>query len=305
VRQPASFCGIVGVKPTYGRCSRQGIVAFASSLDQAGILARSVEDSAILLEAISGYDTRDATSKNIPVPEWSKSVQGGVKGLNVGIPKEYLVDGMPEEIIKIWEDGKRWLQDAGAIIVDISMPHSQYALPAYYIIAPGEASSNLARFDGVRYGYRADDTGLDILEMIAATRAEGFGKEVKRRIMIGTYLLSSGQYSEYYLKAQKVRRLVWQDFIDAFEKVDVILAPTTPSTAFPFGENSDNPIKMYLTDVLTVTLNLAGLPGISVPAGLGSNGLPLGLQVMGKPFDEETMFKTAFQIEQYAQFKGL
>lgn len=302
-RQPGSFCGIVGVKPTYGRCSRWGIIAFASSLDQAGIFARTVEDSALLLKTISGFDEKDSTSAQKPVPDFSALLKQDVKGLRVGIPKEYRVDGMPQEIIDVWDKGAKLLKDAGAEIVDISLPHTQYAVPTYYILAPSEASSNLARYDGVRYGLRVD--GKDLQETYEATRAAGFGKEVKRRIMIGTYCLSAGYYDAYYTKAQKVRRLIANDFASAFTKCDVILTPTAPSSAFAIGENDEDPIKMYLGDVFTIPASLAGLPGISIPGGLDSQGLPLGLQIIGKAWDEETMFKTAFTLEHAVGFKDM
>ncbi len=302
IRQPASFCGIVGMKPTYGRCSRWGMVAFASSLDQAGTLTRTVEDSAIMLQAISGHDTKDSTSANQAVPDWANSFKGDIRGMKIGIPKEYIVDGMPEEIKKLWEQGAAWLKDAGAEIVDISLPHTKYALPTYYIIAPAEASSNLARYDGVRYGHRAAEFE-DLTEMYEKTRAEGFGDEVKRRIMIGTYVLSAGYYDAYYIKAQRVRRKIYDDFTQAFTQCDAILTPTAPSAAFAIGENEDDPIKMYLNDVFTVPASLAGIPGISVPAGLDSKGLPLGLQVLGKPWDEETVFKVGHAIENASGLK--
>lgn len=305
VRQPASFTGIVGIKPTYGRCSRYGLIAFASSLDQAGVFARSVEDASLMLQAICGYDRQDATSKNIAVPEWSKSLKNGIKGLKIGIPKEYYIEGINKQISALWQKGIEWLKNAGAEIIDISLPHTQYALPIYYVIAPAEASSNLSRFDGVRYGLRIEEEGDDINAMISKTREQGFGEEVKRRIMIGTYLLSSSQYDLHYLKAQKVRKLLQKDFIDAFEKIDAILIPTAPSEAFAIDEQITDPLTMYLNDIFTVTVNLAGLPGISVPGGLSENGLPLGLQVISKPFDEETMLKVAYQMEAAANFKGL
>jgi len=299
-RQPGSFCGIVGVKPTYGRCSRWGIIAFASSLDQAGVFARNVEDSALLLETISGFDAKDSTSAQQAVPDFSGLLKQDIKGLRVGIPKEYRVDGMPSEITAVWDKGTKLLKDAGAIIVDISLPHTKYAVPTYYIIAPSEASSNLARYDGVRYGMRVE--GKDLQETYDLTRAAGFGQEVKRRIMIGTYCLSSGYYDAYYTKAQKVRRLIANDFKSAFEHCDVILTPTAPSSAFAIGENDDDPIKMYLGDVFTIPASLAGLPGISVPGGLDNQGLPLGLQIIGKAWDEVTMFKTAYALEQAVGF---
>lgn len=295
IRQPASFCGIAGIKPTYGRCSRWGIIAFASSLDQAGPFARTVEDCALMLQSMSGYDPKDSTSANKPVPDFAAALNGNVKGLRVGIPKEYAIDGTPAEITKLWEQGKDWLRSAGAEIVDISLPHSKYALPVYYILAPAECSSNLARYDGVRFGLRAE--GKDLNEQYMNTRAQGFGTEVKRRIMIGTYVLSAGYYDAYYTKAQKIRRLIAEDFTKAYEKCDVILAPTAPSDAFAIGENEDDPIKMYLNDVFTIPASLAGLPGMSVPAGISSNGLPLGLQIIGKPWDEETVLRVGDVIE--------
>jgi aspartyl-tRNA(Asn)/glutamyl-tRNA(Gln) amidotransferase subunit A len=301
IRQPAAFTGTVGIKPTYGRCSRWGIVAFASSLDQAGPIARDVRDAAILLKSMASTDAKDTTSVDLPVPDYEKAIGGSVKGMKIGIPREYRVDGMSEEILALWQQGIAWLKEAGAEIVDISLPHTKYALPAYYIVAPAEASSNLARYDGVRYGLRVD--GKDIADMYEKTRAEGFGKEVQRRIMIGTYVLSAGYYDAYYLKAQKVRTLIKRDFELAFEAgVDAILAPITPTSAFAIGDKelAADPVKMYLQDVFTITLNMAGLPGISVPAGIDSKGLPLGLQIIGKPFEEETLFKTAHVIEQAA-----
>ena len=303
IRQPASFCGVVGVKPTYGRCSRWGIVAFASSLDQAGAFGRTVEDSAHLLKAICGYDPKDSTSAPQDVPDFPNLMPGNVKGLKVGIPKEYRVDGMPDDIENLWQKGIEWLKAEGAEIVDVSLPHTKYALPAYYIIAPAEASSNLARFDGVRYGLRVE--GEDLKETYMKTRGEGFGDEVQRRIMIGTYVLSSGYYDAYYRKAQKVRRLIAEDFEKAYEKCDVLLTPTTPGAAFPLGEKEDDPVKMYLNDVFTVAVNLAGLPGISVPAGLSSDHLPLGLQLIGKKWDESTLFNVGKAIENAAQFTAV
>ncbi|HVR68611.1 MAG TPA: Asp-tRNA(Asn)/Glu-tRNA(Gln) amidotransferase subunit GatA [Verrucomicrobiae bacterium] len=300
IRQPAAFTGIVGIKPTYGRCSRWGIVAFASSLDQAGPMTRTVEDAAIMLQAMAGHDPKDSTSINVPVPDYRKALTGNIKGLKVGIPKEYRLDGMAPEIDKLWADGVEWLKRAGAEIVDISLPHTKYALPTYYIIAPAEASSNLARYDGVRFGLRVPGESLDA--QYENTRAAGFGKEVRRRILIGTYVLSAGYYDAYYLKAQKVRALIANDFTDAFKKVDIILTPSTPSAAFAAGEKMDDPIAMYLNDVFTVTVNLAGLPGISVPAGLSAEGLPLGLQLIGKAFDEETVLKVGQVLEKSANF---
>ncbi|MFM7084494.1 MAG: amidase family protein, partial [Hyphomicrobium sp.] len=290
--------GTVGIKPTYGRCSRWGIVAFASSLDQAGPIAKSVEDAAILLGVMASHDPKDSTSVNVPVPDYTSFLKQGVKGLKVGIPKEYRVDGMSQEIEALWQKGIMWLKDGGASIHEISLPHTKYALPAYYIVAPAECSSNLARYDGVRYGLRIP--GQDIIQMYSKTRAEGFGKEVRRRVLIGTYVLSAGYYDAYYLKAQKVRSLIKRDFDQAWDKVDVVLTPTTPSPAFGFGEKSGDPLAMYLEDIFTVTVNMAGLPGISVPAGLSSVGTPLGLQFISKPFDEGTLFRTAKTIEDAA-----
>jgi len=303
IRQPASFCGIVGIKPTYGRCSRWGVVAFASSLDQAGPLTRTVSDAALMLGAMAGHDPKDSTSANIAVPDFEAALTGDIRGMKIGIPKEYQVDGMPEEIAALWKKGADMLRDAGAEIVDISLPHTKYALPTYYIIAPAEASSNLARYDGVRYGLRVD--GDSLIDMYENTRAEGFGEEVKRRILIGTYVLSAGYYDAYYLKAQKVRALIQKDFNDAYQTVDAILTPTAPSAAFAIGENQDDPIKMYLNDVFTVPASLAGLPGISVPVGLSGDGLPLGLQILGKAFDEETVLKVGGVLEQAAGFDAL
>jgi aspartyl-tRNA(Asn)/glutamyl-tRNA(Gln) amidotransferase subunit A len=300
IRQPASFCGIVGMKPTYGRCSRWGVVAFASSLDQAGPLTRTVRDAAIMLGEMAGHDVKDSTSAPIAVPDFEAALSGDVKGLKVGIPKEYALDGMPDEIAKLWQQGADWLKSAGAEIREISLPHTKYALPAYYIIAPAEASSNLARYDGVRYGLRVPGDTLD--EMYENTRAEGFGDEVRRRILIGAYVLSVGFYDAYYLKAQRVRALIAQDFEKAFKDVDVILTPTTPSAAFGIGERMDDPIAMYLNDVYTVPTSMAGLPGISIPGGLDSDGLPLGLHLIGKPFDEETVFQSAGVLEEAAGF---
>jgi aspartyl-tRNA(Asn)/glutamyl-tRNA(Gln) amidotransferase subunit A len=302
IRQPAGFTGIAGIKPTYGRCSRWGIIAYASSLDQAGPFARTVEDCALMLNQMAGYDEKDSTSANIPVPDFTKALIPDAKGLRVGIPKEYRMDGMPAEIQALWDQGIAWLKDAGAEIVEVSLPHTKYALPTYYVIAPAEASSNLARYDGVRYGLRIDGENLN--DTYEQTRAAGFGREVKRRIMTGAYVLSAGYYDAYYTKAQKVRRLILQDFQKAYEKCDVLLTPATPSAAFAIGENEDDPIKMYLNDVFTVTVNLAGLPGMTVPTGISSDGLPLGLQLIGKAWDEETVFRTGCVLEQAAQFKA-
>ena len=300
IRQPAAFTGTVGMKPTYGRCSRWGIVAFASSLDQAGPIARDVRDCAILMRAMAGHDPKDTTSVDLPVPDYEAAVGRSVKGMRIGIPKEYRMDGMSAEIGALWDQGIAWMRDAGAQIVDISLPHTKYALAAYYIVAPAEASSNLARYDGVRYGLR--EPGRDITDMYEATRAAGFGKEVRRRIMIGTYVLSAGYYDAYYLRAQKIRTLIKRDFEVAFAGgVDAILTPATPSAAFAQGEKgSGDPIEMYLNDVFTVTVNMAGLPGIAVPAGLSANGLPLGLQLIGRAFDEETLFSVASAVEEAA-----
>jgi len=302
IRQPAAFSGIVGIKPTYGRCSRWGIVAFASSLDQAGPMTRTVEDAALMLQAMAGHDPKDSTSVDTPVPDYRKALTGDIRGLKVGIPKEYVIDGMAAEITKLWQQGIAWLKAAGAEPVDVSLPHTKYALPTYYIIAPAEASSNLARYDGVRFGLRVPGNSLD--QLYENTRAAGFGKEVRRRVLIGTYVLSAGYYDAYYLKAQKVRALIANDFVEAFKKVDVLLTPSTPSAAFAAGERMDDPIAMYLNDVFTVTVNLAGLPGISVPAGLSADGLPLGLQLIGKAFDEETVLRTAQVLERAADFKA-
>ena len=300
IRQPAAFTGTVGIKPTYGRCSRWGIVAFASSLDQAGPMARSVKDCALMLGAMASYDPKDSTSVDLPVPDYTKALTGDVRGLRVGIPKEYRLDGMSPEIEKLWHEGAEWLKKAGAEIKEVSLPHTKYALPTYYIIAPAEASSNLARYDGVRFGLRVPGESLD--DMYEKTRADGFGKEVRRRIMIGTYVLSAGYYDAYYLKAQRLRTLIARDFDRAFKNVDVILTPSTPSAAFAEGEGTDDPIQMYLNDVFTVTANLVGLPGISVPGGLDSQGLPLGLQLIGRAFDEETLFRVGGVIESSANF---
>ncbi|GGB97287.1 glutamyl-tRNA(Gln) amidotransferase subunit A [Novosphingobium endophyticum] len=302
IRQPAAFTGITGIKPTYGRCSRWGIVAFASSLDQAGPMARDTRDCAIMLEAMAGFDPKDSTSLDMPVPEWEANLSADMKGKKVGIPREYRMDGMDEDVLKSWDDGIAWLKDAGAEIVDISLPHTRYALPAYYIIAPAEASSNLARYDGVRYGLRDLPEGANLQDMYAATRAAGFGAEVKRRILIGTYVLSAGFYDAYYTQAQKVRTLISLDFKNAFESCDVILAPTAPSAAFALGENVDDPLKMYLNDVFAVPASLAGLPAMSVPAGLNREGLPLGLQVIGRAFDEQGVLNAGLAIEQRAGF---
>jgi aspartyl-tRNA(Asn)/glutamyl-tRNA(Gln) amidotransferase subunit A len=297
IRQPAAFTGTVGIKPTYGRCSRWGIVAFASSLDQAGPIARDVRDCAIMLKAMASVDPKDTTSVDLPVPDYEAVIGRPIKGLRVGIPREYRADGMSAEIDALWHRGAEWLKAQGAEIVEISLPHTRYALPAYYIVAPAEASSNLARYDGVRYGLRVP--GTDIVDMYENTRAAGFGREVQRRVMIGTYVLSAGYYDAYYVRAQKIRTLIKRDFDRAWDKVDVVLTPATPSPAFAPGEITD-PVQMYLNDIFTVTVNMAGLPGISVPAGLSADGLPLGLQLIGKPFGEETLFQAAAAIEEAA-----
>ena len=307
IRQPAAFTGIVGIKPTYGRCSRWGVIAFASSLDQAGPMTKTVRDGAIMLEAMAGNDPKDSTSANIEVPNFEAMLTGDIKGKRIGIPKEYRLDGMPSEIEKLWSDGTEMLRQAGAKIENISLPHTKYALPAYYVIAPAEASSNLARYDGVRYGRRASlSSGDGINEMYEKTRAEGFGPEVKRRVMIGTYVLSAGFYDAYYNRARRVRALIKKDFDEVFaDGVDAILTPTTPSAAFGLGDMSDaDPVQMYLNDVFTVTVNLAGLPGISVPAGADKSGLPLGLQVIGKPWEEGDMLNIAYSLEQSAGFSA-
>ena len=304
IRQPASFTGTVGLKPTYGLCSRWGIVAFASSLDQAGPMTRNVEDCALMLEAMAGFDERDSTSINKKKENYSKNLTDKIKGLKIGIPKEYRVEGMSKEIDKLWENGKKILKDSGAEIVDISLPNTKYALPAYYIVAPAEASSNLARYDGVKYGFRSSK-GNNLIEMYENTRSEGFGDEVKRRILIGTYVLSSGYYDAYYLKAQKVRQLIKNDFDQAFKKVDTILTPSTPSSAFKIGEKKDDPISMYLNDIFTVPVNLAGIPAISIPAGHDSNKFPLGLQLIGKPLDEQKLLNIAFAVEKKINFKQM
>jgi len=300
IRQPASFTGTVGIKPTYGRCSRWGTVAFASSLDQAGPIAKTVKDAAILLESMAGYDAKDSTSLNIDVPKWSESCGKSIKGLRIGIPKEYSIDGMPAEIQSLWDKGIEMMKDAGAEIVPITLPHTKYALPAYYVVAPAEASSNLARYDGMRYGLRVD--GKDLNDTYDRTRTEGFGKEVRRRIMIGTYVLSAGYYDAYYLRAQKVRTRIVEDFENAWQTCDAILTPTAPSAPFAVGRKVSDPVQMYLNDIFTVTTNLAGLPGISVPAGLDADDLPLGLQIIGKALDEDTVFKAASALEQAAGF---
>jgi aspartyl-tRNA(Asn)/glutamyl-tRNA(Gln) amidotransferase subunit A len=301
IRQPAAFVGITGIKPTYGRASRYGMVAFASSLDQAGPLAKTVKDAALMLEVMCSGDDKDSTSLHLPVPKWTASVGKSVKGMRIGVPKEYRVDGMPDEIEKLWQQGIAWLKAAGATIVDVSLPHTKYALPAYYIVAPAEASSNLARYDGMRFGARVNGNG-SLTDTYEQSRATGFGAEVQRRLLIGTYVLSAGYYDAYYLRAQKVRTRILQDFEAAFQKVDALLTPTTPSAAFAYGEKSGDPVEMYLNDIFTVTANLAGLPAISVPAAIDAQGLPLGLQVIGKALDEDACFKVAAAIEQEAGF---
>ena len=304
IRQPAAFTGITGIKPTYGRCSRWGVVAFASSLDQAGPMARDVTDCAIMLGAMAGFDPKDSTSLNEPVPDWAGALSGDLKGLKVGIPKEYRVEGMDGEIDGLWREGAKRLEDAGAEVVEISLPHTKYALPAYYIVAPAEASSNLARYDGVRYGLRDLPEGADLQEMYAATRAAGFGAEVKRRIMIGTYVLSAGFYDAYYTQASKVRTLISRDFQQAWGECDVILAPTAPTAAFGLGDLTGDPLTMYLNDVFAVPASMAGLPATSVPAGLNSQGLPLGLQLIGKPLDEQTVLNASLALEQRSGFSA-
>jgi len=302
IRQPAAFAGITGVKPTYGRCSRWGVVAFASSLDQAGPMARDVRDCAIMLGAMAGFDPKDSTSLDMPVPDWEAALSSDLSGKRVGIPREYRMEGTDSEILASWDQGKQWLQDAGAEVVDISLPHTKYALPAYYIIAPAEASSNLARYDGVRYGLRDLPGGAGLQDMYAATREEGFGDEVKRRVLIGTYVLSAGFYDAYYTQAQKVRTLVSRDFDEAWEQCDLILAPTTPTASFGLGELTDDPLTMYLNDVFAVPASLAGLPAMSVPCGVNGDGLPLGLQVIGRAFDEQGVMNAGLAIEERANF---
>ena len=303
IREPAAFCGCTGIKPTYGRCSRYGIVAFASSLDQAGPIAKDVEDCALLLKSMAGFDEKDSTSCNIKVPDYVSALNGDIKGLVIGVPKEYRPEGLNPEVAAYWDKTADILKTRGAVIKEISLPHTKYALATYYVLAPAEASSNLARYDGIRYGFRADANHLD--ELYINTRTEGFGKEVRRRIMIGTYVLSAGYYDAYYLKAQKMRRLIHDDFINAFKQCDVILTPTSPITAFPIGDKrmNDNPINMYLNDVFTVSINLAGLPALSLPVGLSADGLPFGMQLIGRPFDEETILRTAAKIEEDVKFE--
>ena len=302
IRQPASFTGTVGLKPTYGSCSRYGIVAFASSLDQAGPMSKNVKDSSLLLEVISSYDSKDSTSIDFKRNKYSEELTNNIKGKKIGIPKEYRVDNMPDEIEDLWKKGIDYVKQCGAEVIDISLPHTNYALPAYYIVAPAEASSNLARYDGVKYGYRTK--GKNLTEMYEKTRSEGFGNEVKRRIMIGTYVLSSGYYDAYYLKAQKVRRLIKKDFDEAYTKVDAILTPSTPSSAFKIGEKKDDPVSMYLNDIFTVPVNLAGLPAGSIPAGVDEKGYPLGLQIIGKAFDEQNILNIAYAMEEKIAFKN-
>ncbi len=303
IRQPAAVTGTVGIKPIYGRCSRFGIVAFASSLDQAGPMTKTVRDAAIMLGSMASVDPKDSTSVDVPVPDYEKLLEGGIKGLRVGIPKEYRIDGVPADIGGLWDKGAAWLKAQGAQIVEVSLPHTKYALPTYYIVAPAEASSNLARYDGVRFGHRTSGSIHDITELYEKNRAEGFGAEVQRRILIGTYVLSAGYYDAYYARAQKLRTLIKRDFDKAFESCDVLLTPATPGPAFGVGEKTSDPVSMYLNDVFTVTVNLAGLPGLSVPAGLTDNGLPLGLQVIGKAFDEGTVLRAGLAIEQAADFR--
>jgi aspartyl-tRNA(Asn)/glutamyl-tRNA(Gln) amidotransferase subunit A len=302
IRQPASFCGITGIKPTYGRCSRWGVVAFASSLDQAGPLARTVEDCAILLGSMAGFDPKDSTSADLKVPDFAAACARGVKGLRIGVPREYRSDGMAPEIEALWTQGLDWLRAEGAEIVDVSLPHTKYGLATYYIVAPAEASSNLARYDGVRFGARTE--GRDLIEMYEKTRGDGFGDEVKRRVLIGTYVLSAGYYDAYYLRAQKVRALILKDFTEVFQQVDALVTPTAPTAAFAQGERMDDPITMYLNDVFTVPANMSGTPGLSVPAGLDAQGLPLGLQVLGRHFDEETVFAVGAALERAAGFSA-
>ena len=304
IRQPASFCGAVGIKPTYGRCSRWGIIAFASSLDQAGPITRSVKDSAVILQNMAGFDTMDSTSADIKVPDFINSCSKPIKGMKIGIPEEYRLDGLANDVQNVWELGIKWLKEAGAEIIDVTLPHTKYALPTYYIVAPAEASANLARYDGVKYGYRSENI-KDLEDMYSQTRAEGFGAEVKRRILIGTYVLSAGYYDAYYLRAQKVRTKIVEDFTMAFNKCDAILTPTTPTGAFKIGEKNIDPVTMYMNDVFTVPASLAGLPAISIPSGLDAKGCPLGLQLIGKGFDEETIFSIGSIIEESANFKNI
>jgi aspartyl-tRNA(Asn)/glutamyl-tRNA(Gln) amidotransferase subunit A len=303
IRQPAAFCGITGIKPTYGRCSRWGIIAFASSLDQAGPFARTVEDCALLLKSMAGWDAKDSTSVNLPVPDYAAALPKGVKGLKVGIPKEYRVEGTNPEIISLWDKAAAMLKAEGCEIVDVSLPHTKYALHAYYVVAPAECSSNLARYDGVRYGLRVE--GENLIDTYEKTRAQGFGKEVKRRILIGTYVLSAGYYDAYYNKARRVRKLIWNDFIEAYKKCDVLLTPTAPTAAFALGENQQDPVTMYLNDIFTIPASMAGMPGLSLPVGLSSDGLPLGMQLLGRPFEEETLFRVAGALEKAAAFTAV
>lgn len=307
IREPAAFCGITGIKPTYGRCSRWGIVAFASSLDQAGPIAQDVRDCAILLKSMAGFDAKDSTSVDMPVPDYESFLDQDIKGLVIGLPKEYRPEGLNSEVAAYWDKAAEMLKARGAVIKEISLPHTKYALATYYVLAPAEASSNLARYDGIRYGFRADNPAQHLDELYINTRTQGFGREVQRRIMIGTYVLSAGYYDAYYLKAQKMRRLIYNDFMEAFKRCDVILTPTSPITAFPIGDESmlKNPINMYLNDVFTVSVNLAGLPAMSLPIGLAQNGLPLGMQLIGKPFDEGTIFKAAAKLEADAGFERI
>lgn len=305
IRQPSAFCGVTGIKPTYGRCSRYGVIAFASSLDQAGPIAKDVRDCAIMLKNMAGYDAKDATSAKVDVPDFEKFLSGDIRGMKIGLPKEYRVDGLNEEVVAYWDKAAQMLKDRGAEIVEISLPHTKYALATYYIIAPAEASSNLARYDGLRYGNRVDGNSID--EMYINSRTQGFGKEVKRRIMVGTYVLSAGYYDAYFLKAQKVRRLIRDDFVKAFEKCDVILTPTSPVAAFPIGDKKmqEDPIAMWLNDIYTVSVSLAGLPAMSLPIGLNKDGLPLGMQIIGKAFDEQSVFEVASALEKQAGFEGV
>ncbi|MBQ7285985.1 MAG: Asp-tRNA(Asn)/Glu-tRNA(Gln) amidotransferase subunit GatA [Alphaproteobacteria bacterium] len=305
IRQPSAFCGVTGIKPTYGRCSRYGVIAFASSLDQAGPIAKDVRDCAIMLKNMAGYDAKDATSAKVDVPDFEKFLSGDIKGMRIGVPKEYRVDGLNEEVASYWDKAAEMLKDKGAEIVEVSLPHTKYALATYYIIAPAEASSNLARYDGLRYGNRVDGNSID--EMYINSRTQGFGKEVKRRIMIGTYVLSAGYYDAYFVKAQKVRRLIRDDFVKAFEKCDVILTPTSPVAAFPVGDKKmqEDPIAMWLNDIYTVSVSLAGLPAMSLPIGLNKDGLPLGMQIIGKAFDEQSVFEAASALEKQAGFEGV
>ena len=302
IRQPASFCGTVGIKPTYGRCSRWGIIAFASSLDQAGPITRSVKDSAVILQNMSGFDNMDSTSANINVPDFVNACSKSIKGMKIGIPKEYRLDSLSNDVQNVWESGVKWLKNAGAEVIDVTLPHTKYALPTYYIVAPAEASANLSRYDGVKYGHRSEDI-KDLEDMYSQTRAEGFGEEVKRRILIGTYVLSAGYYDAYYLRAQKVRTKIVEDFNLAFNKCDAILTPTAPTGAFKIGEKNIDPVTMYMNDVFTVPSSLAGLPAISIPSGLDAKGCPLGLQLIGKGFDEETIFSIGSIVEEAANFK--